>query len=274
MMDLQQNFTEVMGNGYTAIVRNGWGEFLLEDLGNNFKNIQRDDTVKIFRGRTTHFSYKPAGADKRVVVRRAKRGGFVSLLGGMYLSPSRPVSELRTSEGAISSGINTPQIVAIRITSALPFFYTFTVLTEEIENAVELVTYIRDANLMLKCKLLQKLASEIRCLHNAGIYHSDLNLRNILVKEIGSDIAIYFIDFDKTVIYNTGLSEKMRLNNISRLNRSVEKLLGKENIVTKRDRIRFLRYYGLEGEKLRTWSIKCASTLWWHKFLWSLKGKV
>ena len=61
-------------------------------------------------------------------------------------------------------------------------------------------------------------------MHREGVYHNDLNLKNILVKAEPAGVKGYIIDFDKAVLFVGGLPEPLAEKNLWRLLRSVSKL--------------------------------------------------
>jgi hypothetical protein len=105
----------------------------------------------------------------------------------------------------------------------------------------------------------------------------DLTLQNIL----SNGANIYFIDLDKALL-RPRREDALDLMNLSRLNRSVEKLFGSRGCVTRTDRLRFLRRYlgtappappRAGRKRLRELARECASGLWFHRLWWSLSGQ-
>ena len=96
------------------------------------------------------------------------------------------------------------------------------------------------------------MAKAVKEMHDAGIYHADLHLKNILVQSApgGKDI-VYIIDLDKSRQYEE-ISLHKRMRNIMRLDRSVEKMIRNNKDVfcqrssfpiSKTDKLRFLKEY-------------------------------
>jgi hypothetical protein len=61
--------------------------------------------------------------------------------------------------------------------------------------------------------------------------------------------------------------------NLSRLNRSIVKLLGTHGTITRTDKLRFLRRYLGGTDRIKELSQVCAQGLWFHRLWWSLSGQ-
>lgn len=84
----------------------------------------------------------------------------------------------------------------------------------------------------------------VRHFHEAGVFHADLNCTNILVAD-----QIYLIDFDRGRILPSDHDDRWKAANISRLERSVKKLLASLD-ASLRDRLwqGFLAGYNLNWQ--------------------------
>ncbi len=83
----------------------------------------------------------------------------------------------------------------------------------------------------------------MRSMHDAGIFHGDLNLKNIILQTTDpQNIKGYLIDFDKSFI-RSHLRETLRIRNLLRLNRSAEKFKNQGLPITRTDVLRFLLAY-------------------------------
>jgi hypothetical protein len=269
---------EVVERGpHTVLVRPEWREALLEDLLADFRDVPPGERRVHAHGRATHFSYRPRRGPVRVFVRNAVRGGALgALLGGLYLGIRRPVRELLAAAAARRAGVNVPEPLAVRATRVGCLFWRFTLVAREIENASNLLMLADGLEPARKRDLLCRVADEMRRLHEAGVYHADLTLKNILLS--GPDVFI--IDLDKATLA-AGRTRSLDVRNLARLNRSVEKLLGGRGCVTRTDKLRFLRRYvgaarpasGAGREALRELARLCAGGLWAHRLWWALSGR-
>ncbi|MFH0814458.1 MAG: lipopolysaccharide kinase InaA family protein, partial [Pseudomonadota bacterium] len=89
-------------------------------------------------------------------------------------------------------------------------------------------------------------------MHEVGISHGDLHLKNILLQiNDPQEINIYIIDFDKSSA-TSQLNENKRIQNLLRLNRSVEKYKKMGLPITRTDVLRFLLAYYQNPPNFRT----------------------
>ena len=162
--------------------------------------------------------------DKSFVLKHYYRGGAVaSILKDSYLGfsviKSRAFREYRLLKKMKGLGLPVPVAVAAHVDKSL-FWYRADLITEELKQ----VETLSDA---LSSRTLdesgwQKIGRCIKQFHQHGIYHADLNARNILLVGTLSEAGnIYLIDFDNSYI-RLG-SSAWKMTNLSRLKRSLLK---------------------------------------------------
>ena len=253
----------------TVIIRPEWKDCLLEDLLDDFSRVAQGDRRTYAHGRAVHFSYQPSGGPGRVFVKHATRGGIVgSMMGNLYAALDRPFHELRASAVALERGVSVPEPLAVRATRVAGLFWKFTLVSREVEEASDLLGLAPSLPPERKRQLVESVADEMRRLHEAGVYHADITLKNILLS--GSSVTI--IDLDKARLRDKRVGS-LDVENLARLNRSVEKLLGSRGLVTRADKLRFLRRYLGGREHVREFALRCASGLWFHRLWWALTGQ-
>lgn len=261
-------FETLERGSHTVLIRPEWKNCLLDDLLADFGRVEPSKRRLYSHGRVAHFSYLPEGAPGRVFVRRATRGGLIgAVLGGLYTAVERPLQELRAATAARSAGVSVPEPLAVRVTRVGGLFYRFTVMTREIENAEDLLTFAAAPG-GRKREVLDRVADEMRRLHESGVYHADLTMKNIL----RSGTSIYIIDLDKATLVPKR-DGRLDMMNLARLNRSVVKLLGTHGAVTRTDKLRFLRRYLGGRDRIKELSQLCAQGLWFHRLWWSVSGQ-
>ena len=222
------------------------------------------------------------------VVREYWHGGMIgAILKDYFWDDMRPVRELSVCEAASRGGINTTEIIAIVKNNIFGPFYKFRLVTKEITESIDLVELLlhSEENQLLEQKreIINKLAKAVNDMHNVGIYHADLHLKNVLVKsDPGGGVHVYIIDLDKSKQYEK-ISCQRRMKNIMRLDRSVAKLRRKNRElfsktfpVSSTDRIRFLKkYIELNSESakpLRYYVQSYSNTHALHRLWWRMGG--
>ena len=226
--------------------------------------------------------------DESFVVREYWHGGMVGkVFRDFFWDDMRPVRELSVSEAASRGGIKTTEIIAIVKSKIVGPFYKFRLVTREITESIDLIELLLHSGehglLKQKRQIINKLAKAVNDMHDLGIYHADLHLKNILVQShAGGGVNVYIIDLDKSKQYEK-ISLQRRMKNLMRLDRSVVKLrrkkrdvFGKKFPVSKTDRIRFLKkYIELDSEAvkpLRYYIQSYNNTHAFHRLWWRMGG--
>jgi tRNA A-37 threonylcarbamoyl transferase component Bud32 len=159
---------------------------------------------------------------KVVYVRKYLRGGLVRfLVRDLYLlRPPRPIRELEATETARAAGCRVPIVHAVGVEESGPFYRGW-IVTSAIEGATAYIDVLAAADEAARGVLLAAAGRAIRDLHDAGVYHPDLNGHNLLV---GGDGEVAVIDFDRAVV---GAPDQHRLaqKGRDRFWRSLRKLM-------------------------------------------------
>lgn len=173
----------------------------------------RPDRRKL-TGRGTVFSV-PAhamGPDgrNRWVVRHYYRGGAVARwLGDRYLAVGRPrpLLEARAALEARARGIRTPAVVAGAIYPAGAFVRA-DIVTEEIPDATDLagVLFGPEAAAVDAEASLTAAGRLVRALERAGLFHPDLNAKNILLRsQPAGGPEAHLVDLDRCCVRERGV---------------------------------------------------------------------
>ncbi len=221
------------------------------DLESFFKKHLR--ATQYLHGRTPHPSI-PFQAGMRMVVRKYFHGGLLRFLNrDLFLLGARSFEELSLTEEIRSSGIPTIKpIGAIHQTEVYPSYRAY-LLSLEVPHAKNMVQYFQEngpnfsrEKLLHKRKTIRAAGLLLRRFHQAGFYHNDLQLKNLLVDED----QVLLIDFDRSY-RKKRLSIKERVNNLLRLNRSAEKWKRYNLPLTRTDRWRFFLAYAGDDSNIR-----------------------
>jgi 3-deoxy-D-manno-octulosonic acid kinase len=223
----------------------------IDDLDTFLKKSSQ--SAHYLKGRTLHPSI-PLGDGKRMVLRQYSHGGlFRAITGNLYCFGERSFRELALTEEIRSCGIPTiPTLGAIHHRVFFPFYQAY-FLSLEVPRAIDLIQYFQEVganpsreNISSKRKKIRSVGHLIRQFHEAGFFHGDLQLKNILVA--GDQLLL--IDFDRSY-RKSALSTRERMKNLLRLNRSTEKWRRLGLPVTRTDRWRFFLTYAGDDKKIR-----------------------
>ncbi len=193
-----------------------------------------------------------AQTGERMIIRGYRHGGLLrAVTGRLLLGPRRPMQELMTGHLAEKMGVPTAKILGASVERRFLFFYFGTLFTLEVEGAKDLNEVLAGFHpnpsrkeTHKKWSVLRAAAGAIRSLHDCEIFHPDLNLKNVIIRDRGGDRApeALVIDLDRARRIRS-LSWSHRWKNLFRLHRSLEKLTGARRQVTRSDQVRFLTTY-------------------------------
>ena len=193
----------------------------------------------------------PGEANERIFIRHFQRGGMIQkLIPDLYLGTSRPLKELWVGYRAREKGVPCAEIIAACHTKVFWKFHRGDLVTREIKDGKDLPAYLAELKRPLKKEkifekrsVIKKVGEAMRLMHEAGIFHGDLNLKNIILQTVDpKNIKCYLIDFDKS-FFRSHLKKRLKTRNLLRLNRSAEKFKKHGLPITRTDALRFLSAY-------------------------------
>lgn len=169
------------------------------------------------RGRSQAHFFEYSGRQK--VLRHFRRGGLIGRINrDLYLNlgveRSRAMQEFALLGWMRGKALPVPRPVAARY-APVGLFYRADIITERIPEARPLAEALRDKR--LPAEVWRAVGRVVRRLHDHGVYHSDLNCRNILLDD---QQAAWVIDFDKCERRAPG---DWAQGNLDRLERSLRK---------------------------------------------------
>lgn len=150
----------------------------------------------------------------------------------------------------------TSEVTAIVKNRILGPIYKCRLISKEITGAIDLMELLlnpeKNKLVVRKRQIINRVAKAVKEMHDAGIYHADLHLKNILVQSAaGGKVNVYIIDLDKSRQYEK-INLHKRMENIMRLDRSVEKMIRNNRVtsdetypfpISRTDKLRFLKEY-------------------------------
>lgn len=150
------------------------------------------------------------------IVRPYRRGGLMRLvLHNAFFLKNRPLHEFRVHLYLYRSGLAVPEPLGVAWRRR-GLLFSGALATRELTGR-HLQDYLAAAPRYPE-DTLRRVGSLIRELHDAGVYHADLQVRNVFV---GVD-RVYLMDFDRAR-RRTRLSKLSRARNLLRLRRSFAK---------------------------------------------------
>ncbi len=170
-------------------------------------------------GRGTAWFFQDQGRDW--VLRHFRRGGWISRLAddlyfGANPENSRMFREWRLLAELFSCGLPVPRpVAAVYRPSGL--FYRGDLITERLPDCMTLADRLQHGS--LESEAWSRIGTTLKSFHLHGVYHADMNARNIL---IDSDNSVFLIDFDRGALRSPGNWQEMTLNRLLRSLRKID----------------------------------------------------
>lgn len=186
------------------------------------------------------------------LVRAYYHGGVLRHLTGdfFFTWPPRPFKELTVTEQVRRRGVPTLELLGACVDRVWGPFYRGWLMSRELEGGQDLWAALQSEcyRRASRRSLLEAVAYSLRTMHRSGVYHSDLNLKNILVRREHGRIQGYIIDFDKARLFPAAVPAPLAERNLRRLLRSVCKLDPERSWLPQEDWDLLVRCY-LEDER-------------------------
>ena len=197
-----------------------------------------------------------------VVVRKYRRGGLLrNILKDKFIIPGRGRRELVALTVARREGVSVPEpIGAVETRNFL--FYRARIVTRELTDCLNLPDFLDKTGVNPDDREggLIETGKTIRSMHDAGIYHRDLNMNNLMITTNGK--TCHVIDFDRAKIYSDVGMRRIK-QNLRRLLRSARKLKRKTGLQFADGDFEALLtgYSGREGREDRLYDELISATL-------------
>lgn len=178
-----------------------------------------------------------------LLLKKYRHGGALrTVLPDLFAGTKRMLGDLAASERARASGIPCAAVAGLLLARRAGPLWRGYLLTEEIADAQTL-----DRALAADPRrLAQSAVRTVRRLHDAGILHRDLNLRNLLVRRE----EVFVIDLDGARIVPSP-TPAQRFANLSRLDRSYVKIFRDGGPLTHEHRRALLEVYVAQDAAMR-----------------------
>ena len=249
------NCSVIAKNRVTLLIRNDYKEKLL-------KQGILDPQTLIASAAKVGTAYKGRGLlptiliedrdGERMVAKQSLRGGLLRFFNReLFWQGNRPFKEMINNTTILSKDIKTTEILAAAKLKVLGPLYKNFLFSKEISESIDLSGLFNglkekspQERLKRKKQIFKAIARSIFSMHEKGIYHSDLNLKNILIcqNNVTAKPEVYIIDFDKARLKES-LSTSEKMENVLRFNRSLEKYKFQGGGITRTDQVRILKEY-------------------------------
>jgi len=207
------------------VVREGLEPYL--DVERFFDEAKSMRQASPFHGRGQICFYRFDNGDA-ALVRAYRHGGMLRHVTGQFFFtwPPRPFRELAVTEEVRRRGVPTPEVLGACVERIWGPFYRGWLLSRELTGGHDFWAALRNELFSgpVATPLLEAVARSLRTMHRRGVYHADLNLKNILVRQERSEIKSYIIDFDGARLFAGAVPPDRAEKNLRRLYRSVRKL--------------------------------------------------
>ncbi len=198
-------------------------------------------------GRVSVWEWHPDWSDVPFFVRQFVHGGLLGKLwGGLFVTDRSMRRELKIGSYVWQQGLPTCRPVALRIERSLGMVRRAHYITQALPGAMNVLDFCREPLKKISVPRRQQLARQlglvIARMHDYGVYHSDLNLKNLLILPADRKDDVAIIDFKKARLEDR-IGLERGLKNLIRLDRSILKWPASRRMVSKADRIRVFRTY-------------------------------
>ncbi len=276
-----EGFRVLREDGDTLVLREEWADGLVAAGVRDPEGaaLAAGEGVRHFDGRGRPASFPVPGVDGlRVVARRYLHGGVLrGLTGGLFPGAGRFLRELRLLEDLHREGVPVPRPAGLVVRGGPAGTARGWMLTREIEDVEDLRALLlrTEPGDVARAVALVAAGRAVRRLHDAGVLHADLHVKNILVPRDGGPAVV--IDLDDAQRLPGGLRREQRVTQIQRLDRSLEKLSVKAGArLARTDRWRLVHAYMGDDRPSREerdrWVRRHRAHLARHRIGWKLGG--
>ena len=258
------------------VVRAGWEKILLPLAGKSPEGmIAAADGAERLRGRGRPLALAIAG--KRVVVRRYRHGGLLGGITGELLAGSgRPLRELAVLERARAGGLPVPLVLGVFLRPGRIGTVRADLVTEQIPSAQDLLGLLaaEGSGSPRADQAVRSAGRLVARAHEKGLYHADLNLKNIMIRPGDGRAEAYLLDLDQS-FFRPPLSRPEKERNLLRLYRSYLKMAFPKR-ADPRPALRFLLAYAPRDRAFRRSLVLRARGGGgrWHRWHWRMRERV
>ncbi|MDJ0972973.1 MAG: lipopolysaccharide kinase InaA family protein [Planctomycetota bacterium] len=208
-----------------------------------------------------------------VLVREYRKGGLLRFVRGRrFFGRWRPLMELVLHRRLHAVNVPVTEAVGCVVLRGALGWRGF-LLTHEVPRSVDLEAWSYGVPLetgLSSQEVLRRAGRAVRRLHDEGVSHPDLHLKNLLLTSEGK---VLVLDLDKAHALDHPLPESARIRDLARMGRGIEKHRMKGLTTGRRESLRFLEGYAGSLDAAHEWLERVRSRLrrglslrmaWWR----------
>ena len=240
---IPHGFKKIIGPGNSRLlVKNGFADVITPAVCLNLDEFPIADE---YQGRSNLRRLRLTDGGS-ALIRSYRHGGLLrELTRDLYFTrPARPFRELNITEELRRRGVSTVEVCGAGIELVGDLFYRGCLITRELVGSRDGWAWLQaEEGAVSRDAGLRSIAESVRRLHQQGVYHADLNLKNLLVRDEAQGMKTYIIDFDRATLFLGPLPIELARKNLNRLHRSVRKLDAARQYFPEPRWQRFLEFY-------------------------------
>ncbi len=228
MASLPANFREERRGGMRLICDNEWMPAVSQSKFFSPEHFEKLFFADRGIGRGTALQITLPGVNERFFLRPVLHGGILgSALGAASLGLARPLHEIAVTAALRNAGAPVPRPAFVLGRTfcghAKSLLWKAALASVAIENTVDGLAFFASTPDPLRIERATRSAAKaIRKFHDCGGMHADLQIKNMLISEKGSDTEVFLIDLDRARLV-AHVSPARRMQELMRLYRSLIK---------------------------------------------------
>lgn len=239
MRDVPEGFRRISADGAALVLRDDVASALTA-AGFADPAALAASAPRRYRGRGAPFALDVPGVGA-VFVRPYLHGGLLGkVTADRFGGEQRFADEVATLARCAARGVPVPEVLGYVARGAGLGLRRGWLLTREAPGAQDLLRVLRDAAPVRRRAVLARAGRACRALHDAGVEHTDLHWKNLLVLR---DDRVLVLDLDGARDTGAPLPRDVRLRGLFRCDRYADKQTRAGHPLTRTDRLRFLRAY-------------------------------
>ncbi len=188
-----------------------------------------------------------------VLVREYRKGGLLRFIRGRcFFGRWRPLMEFVLHRRLEALRVPVTEAVGCVVLRSVLGWRGF-LLTREVLQSIDLEAWAYGVPLETgrsSREILRTAGRAVRRLHDAGVSHPDLHLKNLLLTDAGQ---VLVLDLDKAQALDHPLDEAARIADLARMGRGIEKHRMKGLTTGRREALRFLEGYAGSMDAAHEW---------------------